>query len=111
MEYSTLILPDSGISAYVSCELTFGEQNELDDIMNGEKSVDMRNPAISMSEMPYLTLKKFIAKVMMITVKKLIGKDGVEIPVNVQTLNGLSAADGSYLQTEVINLFGQKKSN
>ena len=110
MEYSTFILPDSGISAYVSCELTFGEQNELDDIMNGEKSIDMKNPSVAMGEMPYLTLKKFIAKVMMITVKKLIGKDGIEIPVSVQSLNGLSATDGAYLQTEVMNLFGQKKS-
>lgn len=111
---STIALPESGITAYLSESLTFGQQNELDDIMNGNRIVDFTNPdamqALKISELPYPTLKKFLAKVVMFMVKKLIDKNGTEIQVTTENLNNLSMADGQFLQTECITRFAQKKT-
>ena len=90
--------------------MTFGEQSELEEIMYGERAIGVVDASNMMEGMSYPVFRKFVAKVIMIMVKKMINKDGGDVPVTIESLNSLSITDGKFLQIQVMEMFGQKKS-
>ncbi len=106
-----VILP-SGITAFLSAELTYGQHRKLQAILyntvdpnaafkeaGGKKESNVTGQLM----MDYYMMKMIIAT------KKLIGLDDKEIPVSEEAIEALSMKDGEALNDAVDKLFEETK--
>ena len=106
-----VLLPASGITAHLAAELLFGEYRKIEALVYSGVSAEAGQDGGFNAKFDGNAIARQETIKFLTWVKRLVAKDGTEMPVNEASIDGLPIKDGLLLKKEIEKLDNASKKN